>query len=351
MKFLFLLVTLINAELAGGYEFKKVPDTTPHNSPREELRKSLFSKDLDSPSCKKLTYGNDDSKPWREVNKFVENLLVALKGGDAKQFKEMFHERLKVTRSFAEELLSKLNFRFKAGQKISVYKIWALNSPEGKPSPIKCDEDFLSLQPAYGYPLQFFVWLQVLGQKEVGRVLVNVVPVKDQWYLGYYFSQQWTHNGKDYESWVKDARDSLAEKKFLPAYAQLDVAKKLTKTNSYIKLEVEKDIETVQGQIMSEAEWQSEIAKSFRPAFNVVTVGTMFAQNGMGLYLGIGIEKEMTTDKTKETCIQAGRVADLNSWFGSFSALHCSFFLPGEKPEEEGALGGLTLIRKDWQKS
>ena len=130
------------------------------NSPKEDLRLSLFKTPtkVDCTSVKATPRGQTDIDPT--LNRFLADLLEALKKKSDKDLQPLFHPRLNVSLNTLGEILARMDNTYGAPLDTSVYRLWALNTIDGTPQVLKCIDDNVQVYAQYGYPLQYRVLLQ-----------------------------------------------------------------------------------------------------------------------------------------------------------------------------------------------
>src|SRR5690606_13636117 len=142
-----------------------------------------------------------------------------------------------------------------------LFKLWALNTVDGSTKALHCDEGRLNLYPLYGYPLQFGVWLQIMGQKELGRIYMTIVPADGKWNVGSLNAQQWTHEGKDFATWTEEAL-KLSRMGHKPAaWVKFDVSAKLLDGGGFVDIEMRNEVLAARDREMSQADWEKQMRK------------------------------------------------------------------------------------------
>lgn len=198
----------------GGKWIKHESPYSAINSPHESWRKEMFGEQATKRGCRVISRGLKFNK-LKDPNliSFVKTIQNALAARDHKALVPLFHPRLKVKPLMVEKVL--VSFMDTYGGKtfkVTPFRVWALNSPNGKAALTECQDDQLSLRSFYGYPLQMGILFQVTGTREIGHNYISAVPKKDKWYIGAWHKMQWTHAGKDPETWIDEALKDYGNK-------------------------------------------------------------------------------------------------------------------------------------------
>jgi hypothetical protein len=205
-------------------------------SSTEQLRSKIFKDSEGTANCRTLKTdprGQIGLDP--HIDQFIADLIRAIRTKDALVLQPMFHPRLNTGLFALKEALAKIDATFGGPLDVSIYRLWALNTVDGSAKGLECVDDKVTVYPHYGYSLEFGLWLQVMGQKEVGRIFTTIVPVEDKWYLGSFQSQQWTHAGKDPSAWIDDAAKDVSKGLKESAYVKYDIASKLLESGLNLK--------------------------------------------------------------------------------------------------------------------
>jgi len=150
------------------------------NSPKEFLRKKIFAEQLFVPACNGYRFlHKDGSKSFDvDLDSFLRTIAKYLKEQNIRGLMPLFHPRTKVTRSALREVFASFKIIYKAPFDVSVFRVWALNTVDGSTKWLSCSDKEVSIYPLYGYPLQFSTWFQLMGQNELARINIAIVPVK-----------------------------------------------------------------------------------------------------------------------------------------------------------------------------
>lgn len=317
----------------------------------ETIRKEIFGIYAHQSACKPIKYeiskGVSELDP--EFDKFIKEMLEGIKSGKTSSQIGLFHPRLKISATALDPIIASekttLGFPFET----SIYRIFALNTVDGSPGALFCSEDEIKIWPQYGYPLQFGVWIQILGQTELGRIYATVVPKDGKWWIGAFHYHQWTHDSKDYEAWFYESQKDLKNKNKELAYAKMDLSLKLIDSNKEFHLPVSEQIKSFQKRIMERDAFESGIKKLLSD-WNIIYTSTMFAKGGVGLVVRILNEKELSGNDIEKTCKDIATKLSGHKGYAELNGVRCSYVLKGEPTDKEGFMGGLYVSFDDIKK-
>ncbi len=314
-----------------------------------KITKTFFGDDVKTRKCHtlKTTLKEGVNAIDPELNKIVEDLKLAFKKGDAKKIRPLFHPRLNTPLSGIQEVIARQKNSLKLPFEVSLYRAWILNTPEGRPSPLDCDAGEIKLWPHYGYELQVPMWLQILGQKEIGRIYVSFIQHQEKWVIGGMHYHQWTHIGDNYENWFQKARKDLDEGFGPSAYIKFDLTAKLVGGAQFFELSIKDQIEQFQQSLLDKNLWEGSFKAFFKDHRPLVYTSSIFAQGGAGLLLHFQVEKELTTKEIQEDCMDAAKLLNKEKWFQKIDGIKCNYVFKGADPTKEGRLGGVFVFSKD----
>ncbi len=319
------------------------------NSPFESVRLKLFPGDAaKKPACKIVSRGINPLE-IRDMEPVLAKALVEIREAFAKKqasvLRKFVHPRLKMSADRVAGTLDQLTATYGGlGYDISIFRVWAMNTFDGNAEPIECADDQLSLIPSFGYPLQFGVWLQARGAKELGRIYLNLVPKGKEWVIGVWHNQQWTHQGKDPDAWIDEALVAGNAGKKELAFGKLDMAAKLLNGGNYLRMQRKLDVEATRAKYGTYADWLKSVATPM-VGENVGYAGTALAEDGVGILVRLIIDPNASTNQLRAKCAAAGKALYSQAWTAEFGGFQCSFVAPGEDPQHEGRLGGFFYPR------
>lgn len=305
-----------------------------------DLQKSLFTKSSPSscilipPQSLKEGYPQLGSK----LNTLINNLKSSIQKDKPEDLVPLFHPRLKMTEARLRGTLMLMKSKLKTPFEVSSYQVYALFSSDKSSKLLPCEGGEIHIHPLYGHTLQFGAWIQVLGQSELGRVFAHIVQDKGKdWKLGSFSYEQWTHTGKSAQDWYKLAL-SHAEKNPLLAFAELDIAAKLTDKTPHYELSANLPILSLQQQVLKREKWESTIKKELLE-WKISYLGTTLAETGVGLAIRFEVAKELSTNGVREECQKLWAKIKNTKELSGFKGLRCSPLLAQEPAQKDGFMG------------
>lgn len=313
----------------------------------ETLRQQLFKDKISKPACTQVKISTRGQTGLAvNLDAFISDLMRAIRTKDAMVMQPLFHPRLNTSLFAVKEILAKIDATLGGPLDVSVYRLWALNTVDGSPKGLPCEGDEATVYPHYGYSLQFGIWLQIMGQKEIGRAFATIVPVGDKWYLGSFYAQQWTHASKDPVAWAQQAQKDLEKGIKESAYLEFDLAAKLLEMGKNIEQDLSHQVITARDQIMTKPDFLRSMAKTLSGE-SVVYAASMLVTDGVGIMVRLRVPSEVALTDMQQRCRKLADQLAKESWTQGLSGLRCAFILPSEKPEFDGALGSLYLPFKN----
>jgi hypothetical protein len=316
------------------------------NSPKEKLRLKLFPTPS-KVSCNSIDTGpKTGSKIDSELDGFIQLILTAIRENDAKKMLPLFHKRMNVKMMQIQTSFNRLNSVYRVPFDVSIYRLWALNTVDGTPNGLSCNQDELTVYPLYGYPLQFGLWLQIMGQLELGRIYISLVPANGRWNIGSFHSQQWTHDSRDFATWDEEGQKNQRMGYPLAAYVKYDIAAKLLNGGGFIDIPMQDHIIKRRDSAITKQKWQESI-KSILKEWNIAYTATMLVAGGGGVLARIRIDKEISLVDMKKDCNRLAKTLIKQPFHNYLEGVRCSYVLPRENPKKEGLLGGMFLSFSD----
>ena len=317
------------------------------SSPTEQLRSKIFQGSDGTAACRAVKTdprGQIGLDP--RIDQFIADLIRAIRTKDALILQPMFHPRLNTSLFALKEALAKIDATFGGPLDVSIYRLWALNTVNGSAKGLECIDDKVTVYPHYGYSLQFGLWLQVMGQKEVGRIFTTIVPVEDKWYLGSFQSQQWTHAAKDPSAWIEDAAKDVSKGYKESAYIKYDIAYKLLDSGKNLKVATADDAAKERDSLFSRQSF-GELIRKLLPDEHVAYTATMLVTDGAGILVRIHSPGEISLVDMKARCRKIADTLTKQTWTSSLAGVRCAYLMPGEKGEFDGGMGSLFVPFKD----
>jgi len=330
-------------------EFRLVSPNSPENSPFEALRLRLFAKNQDTPGCLLVNRGIGPAAEGIDqgLQNLIDQLIAGMQSMRPRSIVGLFHPRLNVTSDTLESIFAR-HRRTYGGRRmeVSVYRLWALNSVDGQPGMFSCNEDQALVRAQFGYPLQFGLWLQVRGTNELGRVFLSIVAVEGQWKIGVWHNQQWTHSGKDPETWLDDAIALRDQGNVRAAYVKLDIAYKLLDSAIYIDSQLRRDVKATRDALFTEEAWTKQLAEIVTD-FRVVDAGTILAEDGAGVVIRKITDPMDSAIKKRQNCLDAVRKIYQQPWASTLGGAKCSMVTEHEPYDRDGVLGSVYFNRSE----
>ncbi|MFK7872946.1 MAG: hypothetical protein AB8C84_07205 [Oligoflexales bacterium] len=308
--------------------------------PVESIRSQIFSAESPAASCVRLFPKQIPSGAQEKL----KILLKSIKEQDAIELSQLFHPRLKMTPSKIGQALIQMKLGLKGPLEVSMHRFWALQNVENSIQSLSCPYTTeVSLYPQYGYPLMFGVWIQILGQEDLGRVFVTFVPHHDRWVLGGFHYMRWSYHGLSYEHLLQRGEQRRLVGDTFGARMWFDLSGKYLSGAGLYELPIQKEIFQFRDQVLPENEWKFEVQKLL-PGHKVKHIASLFTVDGFGLLIRTQIVHK-PSDSLTEQC--QGIIKSLQKsnpvWWGGISGVRCSFVMAGENFLQEGRLGYIYL--------
>jgi hypothetical protein len=344
---LFLPLLLLAAPAARAeHEDILKPVDPKTNSPREDLRTKIFGADAGKPGCKTVAPGVD-----KELEYFVNRIVTAVKAHDTKSLQPLFHEKLNTSLAAIDDTYGRMDLVYGRKQDVSIYKLFAINTVDGSPAGVDCDGGKEKVFGLYGYPLQFGLWLQIQGPKELGRAFLHIVPTT-RWNIGSYVTNQWTQGGKDSETWAADAKKLAAAGHKESAYVYYDFAIKLLMAGNHLELPVREDLIKARDALYTPDAFD-KMLKDVLKDFKIAYTATMLVPDTgtAGLLVRQIVPGEISGEYVENTCADIALTLAKHAWSQDLSGVRCGFNLPREAPKDEGLQGGAYVTWEDAKKN
>ncbi len=313
----------------------------------EQIRAQYFSGAPRAKAC--AIYSKNSNADLAQLDAGLQKLVTEFKEGlvqrKAEKFRDLFHPRIKSTRTMGERIIAALNETYQEPWDVSFARIWLLNNEGSDKAPLRCAEDHLDLTPVFGFDLQMGIWLQVTGQNELARLYLAVVPSSAGWRIAGLHIQQWTFRGKDHEAWIQEGMASGAQPILKHIY--LDIAQKLLFGGEFISYELTSKILEERDLALTKEAWREKASASL-PGRDVIYLGTALASDGPGILVRLRVPKALSMDDIRDQCLKVGTTFVKAGWLSAKSGgLKCEFVLPNENSDREGILGSQFIERKE----
>jgi hypothetical protein len=339
-RLLALILSLLCVE-ASGVELRPAP--VGEVSPREDIRKKIFSDSLMKRDCKIISKNPSGSVAENPgITAALQKLIEGINQKSTMDLLSLFHPQLKVKKQQIAAALTSIERIAGADVQASLFRAYAINNPDGDPQPTTCAEDGILIRPLYGHRIQVAVWIQAQGRDEVARVFANFVPTKDKWQIGAWHVQQWTHTGQDYNEWREKAQKAVEKKQTIPGWIFYDIAIKLLDGGKFLSFPFESDFRAEQSRILASKTLLQALKPKF-PQDNLVYASSLFSRKGAALLIRFSLETEWSANAIREHCKVKYRQFLNEGIAKDLSGVRCDYVLTKESPNKEGVMGGIFI--------
>ena len=316
------------------------------NSPREALRTQIFGAEAAQPGCKTVAADVD-----QDLSLFIKKVVDAVKRKDDKALQPLFHTHLNTSLTAINDTFGRMDLIYGKGQDVSVYRLFALNSVDGAPVGVACDGGQERAFALYGYPLQFGLWLQLQGPKELGRAFIHIVPADGHWTIGSFHLHQWTHGEKDAEAWANEGLKASGAGHKGSAFVFYDIAAKLLDAGNHLELPARNDLLKARDAQYTPDAWD-KMLKAVLNAYKVSYTASMLVPDTgtAALLVRQTVDGEVSVEHIENTCAAMALTVAATNWAKDLSGIRCGFNLPRESPKDEGLLGSIYMTFEDAQK-
>ncbi|MCB9229400.1 MAG: hypothetical protein H6618_07295 [Deltaproteobacteria bacterium] len=273
---------------------------------------------------------------------------AALTARRAESLQPLLHRNLAQEMPDLKQIFKEMSAYLGVAWEISLLRAWSLEGMNlSERGEIRCKGEKIRLFPHYGYARQWFLLFQILGQKELGRVFVSLIPDEDhkRWKVGYFAFRQWTHAGKDPQTWIAEADQSLKTGRQTGAGVRYLLAKNLMAGNRHFIYELHEELDSWLKTALPESVWQLPVRQALAGDDNIEEISSLFAPGGIGLLLKFQLSKTFSGKEVRAHCQE--RLHHLKSmvWFSDFKGIRCSYFVSGNSTQASYSLGSLYLDR------
>jgi hypothetical protein len=300
--------------------------------------------------CEILSRGPDVNLAGIEVTLHtqLESILNDLKDKRFAGFAEYFHPRAKVKRDIGEKLASIINNRYDGPLQYTVFRVWRLTTPSaGKAVFDDCPEaDDARIIGSFGYEKQYAVWIQIMGQNELGRLIFSIAPDKGRDLIVGFRIQQWTQSGEDWRAWARRGEAAEKSKNAREAYFAYDIAQKLVDGRDLVVYPIQSTLIRKRDEMFSQADLLAKMNMDLGVG-SVAYIGTLLAKEGSGLFIREYIKGERPTGELHDTCMKRALSLKQKGWLKDSQGLRCNFLFKGMDPQRDSALGGFYFAPDD----
>lgn len=300
--------------------------------------------------CELLSRGPGVALQDTEVtlHTFLEKFIADLQQKKFAHLNQFFHPRAKVRSDIGEKIESIINSRYDAPLQYSIFRVWRIKSPSASKQILdSCPEsDGAKIITSFGYNEQFAVWIQIMGQNELGRLIVSIAPDKGWISIVGFRIQQWTQSGDDWRTWAMKGQAAEAKKNVRESYIAYDISQKLLEGKDLVLYPAQVDIIKKRDSFFT----QPQLVETINKDLGITTtayVGTLLAKEGSGLFLREYIAKELPTSKLNAMCLERGQKLEKAGWLNPTQGLRCNFLFKGMDPTKDSGLGGFYKTAED----
>ena len=271
-------------------------------------------------------------------------LMRGVRQRDSDSLNHLIHPRLGTGPLELQKIMATISRSLGSPWELSLLRAFRLPDSEAFLSEgIWCEGEGVRLFPHYGYKSQWFLWFQLSGSRELGRLFVSLVPEPGaSWKIGYLNFQKWTHGGKNPRTWIEEADQELKQGNEIAAGARYRLALKLIAGNPHLSLGAYPQLKAWIHKVSPDERWQGLI-RSALPGDRLVRIASLFASDGLGFLLRFHLDEEIPGKEVRAHCQERLARLQKKSWFRGFRGIRCSYHLPGEPEGAEGRLGSLYL--------
>ena len=276
-------------------------------------------------------------------------MLGELRSDHMEKLEQYFHPRAKKTQELGDKLRILLKNRYDLPWQFSVYRVWRLTVPNASKAIFdSCPEnEGAALIGQFGYEKQFMVMIQIMGQNELGRLLISIAADKGKMYATALRLQQWTQQGEDSAVWARKAEAAAEAHQAVQAVLAFDVAQKLLSGEDLIAYPQQRQLQLQRDAVLNQADLVNKINEILKIK-SIVYVGSMLARDGTGIMIRERVETQEPTSELKARCLAQGMTLKELNWISKTSGgLRCNYIFPGMNPAEDSPLGGLYLTHDD----
>jgi hypothetical protein len=303
-----------------------------------------------STSCELLSRGPDVNLMQQEVtlHTFLNDLLKTLRQDDYTPLAQFFHPKAKAGKNIGDKLHALLRNRYDKPWQFSIFRVWRITSPSGSKDLLdSCPESAgAKIITQFGFEKQFAIWIQIMGQNELGRLIFAIATDKGNIAITGMRLQQWTQGGHDWEYWREQAELQAKQNDKRSAYFTLDVAQKLLAGEDFVIYPEQRLMQEARNQLMSKAEVIHDINKSLKVE-SIAYVGSLLAKDGTGLLIREIVPPQASTHELLALCRKRAESLQQLAWLKPKQGLRCNYILAGMDPEQDSPLGGFYMTPDD----
>ena len=312
----------------------------------EDMRQEIFGKS--GLSCKVVSKSFNSSLTQYDprLEALVKGVIEDLKTRNISSLVKKFHPRLKVTKYHVKtKIFGTLSSFIFTNPSYSLYRVWALDAKDHQGFSIACDDEY-SMNLHYGYNLQFGVWIQIMSDVELGWIYTTIVPYQSGWVLASFDVRQLSSEEKQAQDWQKEAVADYDKKLINLSYLKFDIARKLSYTGGYVYV---KNLDKIKQDIQQRFSDKNPLMDLIGPMMEgrtLLRAESNFAPGGAGVFIRYGVTWKESDNNLNSQCKRIAKNILAISELSSMKGVKCSFSLPGEDLNIDGARGSLYIPRE-----
>lgn len=292
--------------------------------------------------------GVDLQKSEVTLHSFLDEFMTSLRTSKFSTFHQFFHPRAKTPKDIGDKLEAILDNRYNKPWQFSVFRVWRIKSPEGSKALLdSCpDSDGAKVISSFGYDRQFAVWIQIMGQNELGRIILSVAPDKAKMSIVGFRIQQWTQLGDDWQTWTQKAEKAQTP---LEAYFALDIAQKLLEGQDFVIYPQQAALIESRDKLFTQESLVKKLNGDLK-VDSIAYIGSMMTREETGIILREFVSPDEPTQKLNDLCFKRGKELLTLGWLQAKQSLRCNFLVKGMDPRRDSPLGGLLFTSADLHK-
>lgn len=323
----------------------------------EKLRSKMFLNNISKSSCLILLQNEDQNLEKIKIVKFHDMLIIkdlerlvgsvfkSLHYKNSSMLTDLFHPRLKVS----EEIFKYIMFKdlpkvYGVQIKYKLLFLGGINAPEGRSEVVSCNDN-IKVSPHYGYNLQFAVLIDIIGDKEDGKIYFSVVPYNGDWKIGVWKLKQWSFLKKDPQVWFKDGVKDLNNQHKLLAYLKFNIASKMAHGEGYYWFDIYEKIEQQQ-KLFKKEEYLLKL-QSITALNDIFDFDGLYMAKGIGISLTIKLKNEENLKSLNNRCADITRQIINYQELNHIEGVKCVFIMQEQKKNHIKEIASFIISKDD----
>lgn len=292
--------------------------------------------------------GVDLQKSEVTLHGLLEEFMAALRDSKYENFERFFHPKAKMPKDIGGKIQSILDNRYNRPWQFSVFRVWRIKNPQASKEILdSCPEtDGAKIITTFGHERQFAVWIQIMSQNELGRIILSVAPDKAKTSIVGFRIQQWTQLGNDWQSWAQKAEKAPSP---IQAYFDLDIAQKLVEGQDFVIYPQQPILIQAREKLFTQESLVKKLNSELK-VDSIAYIGSMMTREETGIILREFVSPDDPTQKLNDQCLKRGKELLNLGWLQDKQSLRCNFLVKGMDPRQDSPLGGLLFTSADLHK-